>query len=246
MVALVKYIIFPLVMMNLGSCNQHKPETASTLNYNREMPVDSLYKFHDLFTLKGVGNIGDSMQYPCVSIKKKMNSVVVTYLLSEDSFYTTVYTDSNKVFTREFEHVRGKSTILYTEYITPTKIVLVQYDMSSEKYRLASVSTFIDNKLTTHTFEELKIGLIDLNMALNFFVSKKIAHIRVTTFSTAQDSVILNTDFKSLKNPDLTEKNRVAFKFNSNSLYQWLLFKWHSYDESLIYDEMKFFELKDN
>jgi hypothetical protein len=210
---------------------------------DKNLDLTKAYKYHDLFTLQGIQKISNPDTFPYVILNKIKDTFKLTYNISADSFYKTNYIRKAGSLFRTYEQQIGMTSILYEEYIKPDRIIILQYDESAQLNTLASISVFAKNSIKTYVLDRPVQKKLDVDSALYYVRKKKMFSITRMQFSIKNDSIVINRDFENIRYKDLSNIKTFSFKNNFGSLECWMIYAWHSYDASLLFDDWKLYDL---
>jgi hypothetical protein len=225
-------LLFHSLLLGLFCCNI--PDNRSS---------QKLYRYYDIFTLKGMDEISSRKDYPYVAIDDKADSIAITYFVDAVTQYNTTFQKKNGYFFRTYSQDYGKSTLANEEYVREKDITILQYNFTVGQ-DLSSISILSDTTLMTYVLDSPINRKISLDTALEYIKYKKMFSISKTSFSIGKDSVHVLNDFKNIRMPELSETVTTTFKNCGQHLDEWLIFPWHSFDASFIYSNDKLREAK--
>jgi hypothetical protein len=206
-------------------------ETANTDNItiNNIGFEKNAYDDIDLFDLKGIKKIGDSVNYPCIKIEapNEFERNIIFKRSKEDSSVET-YNKENNYWSTSYVSREDTGYYKVYKYVTPQKIIEIGYSGTWQKtnFHLSDITVHEKNKIVTYTIHGYGKPAIVVQPAVDLLERFKNKTDRIWTdeYSTTDGILKIMTNGYDVIKKQIYFRDTTCYLTRNHSWFWWAHF----------------------
>jgi hypothetical protein len=186
----------------------------------------NVYDDIDLFIMRGINKIETPNSYPYIKVDSLENAKRIIYKISGKDSAERIYTKEDKYWTTSYEFKGDTGYTAIYEYITPEKIIELDYEGTYKKtgYYLHDASLIEKDKMITYGFYGDK-GIDVSPHPYNFeVVRKKAKAIFTERIYSSHDMFSISSEYFDKTRNKIFYSDSSCYKINNHSWFWWRYF----------------------